>query len=68
MAARDLHLIDTQRANALAAATLTEVQSLKRFHGLLYQWYDTRTGATLLNPGQPDCAETTPAQDNCWFI
>jgi Putative glucoamylase/Protein of unknown function (DUF3131) len=68
VAARDLHLIDTQRANALAAATLTEVQSLKRFHGLLYQWYDTRTGATLLNPGQPDCAETTPAQDNCWFL
>ena len=68
VAAHDLHLIDTPRANALAGATLTEVQSLKRYDGLLYQWYDTRTGATLLNPGQPDCTETVPTQDNCWFL
>jgi hypothetical protein len=68
VAARDLHLITASRADALAAATLTEVQSLKRYDGLLYQWYDTRTGATLVNPGQPDCTETTPAQDNCWFL
>ena len=68
VAARDLHLISTEHAAALAGATLTEVQALKRFHGLLYQWYDPRTGAVLLNPGQPDCTETTPAQDNCWFL
>ncbi len=68
VAARDLHLIDTHRANSLAAATLTEVSHLKRYDGLLYQWYDTRSGNTLVNPGQADCTETTPAQDNCWFL
>jgi hypothetical protein len=68
VAAHDLHIITTAKADALAAATLTQVQSLKRYDGLLYQWYDTRTGNTLLNPGQGDCTETTPAQDNCWFL
>jgi putative glucoamylase/uncharacterized protein DUF3131 len=68
VAARDLHLIDTPHANALAAATLNEVSHLKRFDGLLYQWYDTHTGAVLLNPGQSDCTETAPTQDNCWFL
>jgi hypothetical protein len=68
VAAHDLGLVSTPKADALAAATLTEVQSLKRYDGLLYQWYDTRTGNTLLNPGQADCTETTPAQDNCWFL
>jgi hypothetical protein len=67
VAAHDLHIINTSKADALAAATLTEVQSLKRYDGLLYQWYDTRTGATLQNPGQADCTGTTPEQsDNCW--
>jgi hypothetical protein len=41
---------------------------LKRYDGFLYQWYDTGNGAVLKNPGQGDCAETTPAQDNCFFI
>jgi Putative glucoamylase/Protein of unknown function (DUF3131) len=68
VAARDLGLIDTPRADALAGATLRSVASLKRYDGFLYQWYDTGNGAVLNNPGQGDCTETTPAQDNCWFV
>ena len=68
VAARDLHLIDTATAQRLASATLREVATLKRYKGFLYQWYDTANGDVLLNPGQGDCAETTPSQDNCWFV
>ncbi|MGH2892809.1 MAG: glucoamylase family protein, partial [Solirubrobacteraceae bacterium] len=68
VAARDMHLIDTAAAQRLASATLREVATLKRYKGFLYQWYDTANGDVLLNPGQGDCAETTPTQDNCWFV
>ncbi len=68
VSADDLGLISTRRADQLAGATLQEVASLKRYDGFLYQWYDTSNGDVLSNPGQGDCAETTPAQDNCWFV
>ncbi|HEY8763855.1 MAG TPA: glucoamylase family protein [Solirubrobacteraceae bacterium] len=68
IAARDLGLIGRPKADSLVAATLHGVSRLKRDHGFLYQWYDTANGNVLLNPGQPDCTETTPAQDNCWFL
>jgi hypothetical protein len=68
ISARDLHLISTQRADELVNATLTEVAGLKRYDGFLYQWYDTTNGDVLTNPGDADCTETTPAQDNCWFV
>ncbi|MGZ4351727.1 MAG: glucoamylase family protein, partial [Solirubrobacteraceae bacterium] len=68
VAARDLRLIDTATAQRMASATLNEVAKLRRYKGFLYQWYDTANGNVLLNPGQGDCAETTPAQDNCWFV
>lgn len=68
VAARDLGLIDTARADQLASQTLAEVATLKRYKGMLYQWYDTSNGNVLLNPGQGDCTETTPSQDNCWFV
>jgi hypothetical protein len=68
VAARDMRLIDTATAQRLATATLREVATLKRYKGFLYQWYDTANGNVVLNPGQGDCAETTPAQDNCWFV
>ncbi|HEY2320587.1 MAG TPA: glucoamylase family protein [Solirubrobacteraceae bacterium] len=68
VAARDLGLIDTAAAQRMASATLGEVARLKRYKGFLYQWYDTATGDVLLNPGQGNCAETTPSQDNCWFV
>ncbi|HEY1509096.1 MAG TPA: glucoamylase family protein [Solirubrobacteraceae bacterium] len=68
VAAHDLGLITTSRADRLAGATLDEVSRLKRFDGFLYQWYDTANGNVLLNPGQGDCNETTPTRDNCWFI
>jgi hypothetical protein len=68
VAAHDLGLITRDRADALATATLDEVATLKRYDGFLYQWYDTNNGNVLLNPGQGDCTETTPAQDNCWFV
>ena len=60
---------DRPRAGRFAdQATLDEVATLKRYDGFLYQWYDTNNGNVLLNPGQGDCGETTPAQDNCWFV
>ena len=68
VAARDLGLISTSRAQRLAGSTLDEVARLKRFDGFLYQWYDTGDGRVLENPGQPDCTSTTPAMDNCWFV
>ena len=68
VAAHDLGLISSARADQLAGATLREVAALKRYDGFLYQWYDTDNGAVLQNPGQGDCTETTPAQDNCFFI
>jgi hypothetical protein len=68
VAAHDLGLITTSRADQLASSTLGEVAKLKRYDGFLYQWYDTNNGNVLLNPGQSDCTETTPSQDNCWFV
>jgi hypothetical protein len=68
VAARDLGLINRDRANALAGATLREVATLKRFDGFMYQWYDTANGNVLKNPGDVDCTETVPSQDNCWFV
>ncbi len=68
VAAHDLKLISRTHADALATQTLNEVATLKRYDGFLYQWYDTNNGNVLLNPGQGDCAETTPSQDNCWFV
>jgi len=68
VAARDLGLISTSRAQQLAGSTLDEVARLKRFDGFLYQWYDTGNGQVLENPGQPDCTSTTPAMDNCRFV
>lgn len=68
VAAHDLRLIDSHQTDSLASATLNEVASLKRYDGFLYQWYDTNNGNVLSNPGQGDCSETNPAQDNCWFV
>jgi hypothetical protein len=68
VAAHDLGLIGRTRADSLISATLDEVATLKRHDGFLYQWYDTNNGNVLVNPGQGDCSETTPAQDNCWFV
>src|SRR5437899_7936164 len=69
VSARDLGFIGRPEARARLTATLTEVQSLKRSSGFLYQWYDTTTGHVIRNPGDVDCAgETTPAFDNCFFI
>jgi hypothetical protein len=68
VSARDLGLITEAQAEARLTATLTEVAHLKRFDGFLYQWYDTSNGQVLSNPGQPDCAETSPAFDNCFFL
>jgi Putative glucoamylase/Protein of unknown function (DUF3131) len=68
VAAHDLGLINRGTADSMARSTLTEVSTLQRYRGMLYQWYDTNNGKVLLNPGQGDCAETVPSQDNCWFV
>src|SRR5579859_3612875 len=69
VAANDLELISRPQARSLIRATLTELQGLKSYKGLLYQWYDTTTGDVIRNPGDIDCsAETTPTIDNCFFV
>jgi hypothetical protein len=69
VSAHDLGLISRQKADSLVNATLQEVSTLKRTDGFLYQWYDTSTGDVIRNPGDIDCkTETTPAQDNCYFL
>ena len=68
VAAHDLGLIGSARADALAGATLREVATLNRYRGFLYQWYDTANGAVLLNPGQGDCATVGATTDNCSFL
>jgi hypothetical protein len=69
VAANDLGLVSRPQARTLVSRTLTEVQRLKRSDGFLYQWYDTTTGDVIRNPGDIDCAtETTPTQDNCYFL
>ncbi len=64
----DLGLIGRPRARSLITSTLSELRTLKRYDGFLYQWYDTTNGNVLSNPGALDCSETTPSQDNCWFL
>ncbi len=69
VAAQDLGLISRPEARSQVAATLTEISHLQRDNGFLYQWYDTTTGDTILNPGQADCStEPTARFDNCYFI
>ncbi len=69
VAAADLRLITRPTERSLISATLRSVGRLKRSHGFLYQWYDTTTGHVLRNPGDVDCtSETTPTQDNCYFL
>ncbi|HEX5118638.1 MAG TPA: glucoamylase family protein [Pseudonocardiaceae bacterium] len=69
VAANDLHLINRAQARSMVSSTLTEVRSLKRTDGFLYQWYDTSNGDVIRNPGDIDCkTETTPTQDNCFFL
>jgi hypothetical protein len=69
VAAHDLHLISTHEADARVISTLQEVQKIKRSHGFLFQWYDTTTGETILNPGDKTCAQDTSTdRDNCNFL
>ena len=69
VAAKDLGLISRAQAAKMVTQTLTTVSHIKRTDGFLYQWYDTSTGDVLSNPGEASCTtETTPAQDNCYFL
>lgn len=69
VSAADLGIIKRAEERRLVAQTLTAVGRLQRSHGFLYQWYDTATGAVIRNPGDITCsAETTPSQDNCYFL
>jgi hypothetical protein len=69
VSANDLKLISRPQATSMISATLNTVASLKRSHGMLFQWYDTSTGHVIRNPGDIDCSsETTPTRDNCFFL
>jgi Putative glucoamylase len=69
VSAGDLRLVSRPQERDLVRAVLTEVSTLKRDHGFLYQWYDTSTGHVIRNPGDIDCTTvTTPTFDNCSFV
>jgi hypothetical protein len=69
VAAGDLQLVSRPQERDLVRAVLTEVSTLRRDHGFLFQWYDTSTGHVIRNPGDIDCTtETTPTFDNCYFV
>lgn len=69
VSAADLGLITRADATALAASTLRTVARMPRAHGLLYQWYDTRTAKVISNPGEPACDPAAArARDNCSFL
>lgn len=68
VSARDLGLITPGRATTRIRQTLHEVASLDRHKGFLYQWYDTRTGHVIKNPGQGDCPTVGGTFDNCSFL
>ena len=52
VSAHDLGVIDTRQADQLARATLGEVATLKRYDGMLYQWYDTNNGTSCSTPAR----------------
>ena len=69
VSAHDLGLIDRVKGRPAGERRRSKKSpTLKRYDGFMYQWYDTNNGNVLLNPGQGDCNETTPMQDNCWFV
>nr|WP_154674029.1 glucoamylase family protein [Nakamurella lactea] len=69
VSAADLGIIKRPQERRLISQTLTAVGKMKRSSGFLYQWYDTSTGAAIRNPGDVACStETTPTQDNCYFL
>ncbi|HWD63254.1 MAG TPA: glucoamylase family protein [Humibacter sp.] len=69
IAASDLGLIDRGKERTLLAETMQTVSTMARSDGFLYQWYDTSTAQPILNPGGPACStQTTPAQNNCYFL
>ncbi|MCX5694910.1 MAG: DUF3131 domain-containing protein, partial [Candidatus Omnitrophica bacterium] len=53
--ARLLGFIDNGEAQERIGATLSAVEGLKNYQGLLYNWYDTRNGMPLM-----DCAKQLP--------
>ncbi|MDX6222692.1 MAG: hypothetical protein QOD91_1746 [Frankiales bacterium] len=69
VSAGDLKIISRAQEHSLVDATLRSVATLKSSHGFLYQWYDTGNKHAIRNPGDIDCTtETTPTQDNCYFL
>lgn len=47
LTARDFQIIDTNRLYYLVNQSITTVEKLKKYHGNLYNWYDTKTLDTL---------------------
>lgn len=69
VSAMDLKIISRAEAEHRVTQTLRTVAGMDRYHGFLHQWYDTTTGKTIRNPGQPFCDDTDrAAQNNCTFI
>jgi hypothetical protein len=73
VAAQDLGLITREQAFQRVNATLTTVEKLKKWHGLLLGWYDTTNGHHITGPGGTDI-EDQPVKgafistvDNGWF-
>ena len=55
VSAQDLGLVTPGTAQQMARATLGTVSRMDRYDGFLYQWYDTTTGARIVNPTPGAC-------------
>lgn len=49
LSARDFQLIDSNKMSVLLNQTLTTLEKMQKWHGNLYNWYDTRT-LSILQP------------------
>lgn len=73
VAAQDIAIISRAAALQRADATLTEVEHLSTWHGLLFSWYATTTGHRLSDPGgtdqegQPATGALLSSVDNAWY-
>lgn len=61
LAAADLNLCTRERALELTEGVLTTLESLPKWHGHIYNWYDTRT----LDPLLPRCVSTVDSGNLC---
>ncbi|GAA3439021.1 glucoamylase family protein [Kutzneria kofuensis] len=68
VAAKDLGLETSDKAQAEAAAVLAQIQKLAKYDGFLFRWYSTTTGQAIESPrGRPIKNGYVSTVDNGWL-